>query len=150
MVWLGIRDKEEPVERPFPIPAPVMERLRRKGPETRIAVVGASNNPEKYGHIIVRNLHGKGYTVLPIHPKEREIAGLRAYPTVAEAPPPIHVVNFVTPPAVTRQVLESLDPAVVDTVWFQDGSWDDEAIAAARTRFPHVVHQACIMMVTNY
>ncbi len=132
------------------IPAPVLERLRRKGPDTRIAVVGASNHPEKYGNIIVRNLHGKGYTVLPINPKEPEIAGLQAYPTVGDAPPPIHLVNFVTPPAVTRNVLDTLDPAVVDTVWFQDGSWDDDVIASARARFPHVVHQACIMVVTNY
>lgn len=138
------------MEQQSPIPGPVMERLRVKGPETRIAVVGASNHPQKYGNIIVRNLHGKGYTVLPIHPKEAEIAGLPAYESVSKAPAPIHLVNFVTPPAVTRQVLGSLDPAVVDTVWFQDGSWDDEVIAAARARFRHVVHQACIMVVTNY
>ncbi len=94
--------------------------------------------------------NGKGYTVLPINPKEPEIAGLQAYPTVGDAPPPIHIVNFVTPPAVTRNVLDTLDPAVVDTVWFQDGSWDDDVIASARARFPHVVHQACIMVVTNY
>lgn len=135
---------------PTPIPEVVMERLRRKGPETRIAVVGASNNPEKYGHIIVRNLSGKGYTVLPINPKEPEIAGLPAYPSVAAAPGPIHVVNFVTPPAVTRQVLASLDPSAVDTVWFQDGSWDDNVIADATSRFRNVVHRACIMVVTNY
>lgn len=133
-----------------PVPGPVMERLRRKGTETRIAVVGASNNPEKYGHIIVQNLHAKGYTVLPIHPKEPEIAGLPAYRSVGDAPAPVHLVDFVTPPAVTRRVLDSLDPEVVDAVWFQDGSWDDDVIAAARARFRHVVHRACIMVVTNY
>ncbi len=133
-----------------PIPAPVLERLRQKGPQTRIAVVGASNNPEKSGNIIVRNLHGKGYTVLPINPKEPEIAGLRAYPSVGAAPPPIHLVDFVTPPAVTRQVLDTMDPAAVDAVWFQDGSWDDGVIVAARARFRHVVHRACVMVVTNY
>lgn len=134
----------------FPVPQPVMERLRRKGPETRIAVVGASNNPEKYGHIIVRNLSGKGYTVLPINPKEPEIAGWPAYPSVSAAPGPIHVVDFVTPPAVTRQVLAGLDPSAVDTVWFQEGSWDEDVIAEAKSRFANVVHGACIMMVTNY
>ncbi len=134
----------------FPIPGPLMDRLRHKGPETRIAVVGASNNPEKYGNIIVRNLQRKGYTVLPINPKEAEIAGLPAYPSVSQAPAPVHVVDFVTPPAVSRRVLDGIDPAVVDTVWFQDGSWDDDVVAAARSRFRHVVHQACIMVVTNY
>jgi len=132
------------------IPEEVIERLRVKSRETRIAVVGASNNPEKYGNIIVKNLHGKGYTVLPIHPQEREVAGLPAYPTVNDAPGPIHVVDFVTPPKVSHAVLAGLDPTKVSTVWFQDGSWDDDLIAEAQRRFRHVIHRACIMMVTNY
>ena len=54
--------------RPGPHPAQVMDLLKNKSAETRIAVVGASNNPEKYGHKIVLNLKGKGYTVLPVNP----------------------------------------------------------------------------------
>ena len=44
---------------------------------TRIAVAGASSNPEKYGNKIVRNLLGKGYTVLPLNPREETIEGLK-------------------------------------------------------------------------
>ena len=59
-----------------PHPSDVMELLRRRGPGTRIAVAGASTNPEKYGNKIVRNLKGKGYTVLPVNPKEDLVEGL--------------------------------------------------------------------------
>ena len=67
------------MSRPDPHPPEVFEQLRRRGPETRIAVVGASNDPEKYGNIIVRNLAAKGYTVLPVNPRrdrDRGPAGL--------------------------------------------------------------------------
>jgi predicted CoA-binding protein len=60
----------------------------------------------------------------------------------------VHVVDVVTPPAVTRKVLEALDPASVDAVWLQDGSFDDEVLAYASARFPVLVHHACIMVVT--
>ena len=57
-----------------PHPADVIAILKDRSVATRIAVVGASNDPAKYGNVIVRNLHGKGYAVLPVNPKEREIA----------------------------------------------------------------------------
>ena len=47
--------------------------------KTRIAVVGASNDPSKYGNIIVKNLMAHGYDVVPVNPKEATIAGLPAY-----------------------------------------------------------------------
>jgi len=133
---------------PTDLPAAVVERLRRRDATTRIAVVGASNDPAKYGNVVVCNLSSKGYAVLPVNPGEKEIAGLPSFPDVASAPGPIHVAVFVTPPPVTLRVLQSLDPARIDAVWFQDGSFDDAVLADAGQRFANVVHHACIMVVT--
>ena len=135
--------------RPSSIPASVSERLRDKSTATRIAVVGASNDPEKYGNIIVRNLARQGYSVLPVNPKGGTIAGLDAWPDLASVPRPVHIVDLVTPPEVTKRVLESLDPRTVDAVWLQDGSFDDEVIRLAEARFPVAVHHACIMVVAR-
>ncbi len=134
---------------PDPHPQEVMDLLRDKS--IRIAVVGASNNPQKYGNIIVRNLLGKGYgNILPINPREKEIAGLPAYPNLAEAPKPIDLVNFVTPPPVTRKVLEQVAELGLPRVWLQEGSYDDEVLEyVARAPFK-TVYDACIMVVTNY
>lgn len=129
------------------IPEIVESRLARK--DARIAVVGASNNPDKYGNIIVNNLVRKGYTVLPINPREEQVAGLTAYKNVASAPGPIHIVNFVTPPSVTLDVLAELDPKTVEAVWFQDGSFDEEVLRYAKAHFPAVIDHACIMVVTS-
>jgi predicted CoA-binding protein len=127
-----------------------MELLHVRDGSTRIAVVGASNAPEKYGNIITRDLTRKGYTVLPIHPRERRVAGLTAYPTVDAAPGPVHIVNFVVPPAVSREVLATLDPARYEVVWFQPGSYDAEAVRDARARFREVVVEDCIMVVAGW
>ncbi len=128
-----------------PIPSAVLARLKDKSPATRIAVVGASNDPGKYGFIITKTLAAHGYSVFPVNPKGGMLAGIPGYTEFASVPGPIHVVDLVTPPAVTRRILEHLDPATVEAVWLQDGSFDDDVLRVAAARFPVVVHHACIM-----
>jgi hypothetical protein len=136
--------------RPDPHPPEVFEQLRRRGPETRIAVVGASNDPAKYGNVIVRNLAAKGYTVLPVNPREKAIAGLPAYASLAAVPGPVHIVNVVTPPAVTKGVLEEAARLGLPAVWLQDGSYDDAVLAAAEKAPFRTVREACIMVASNF
>ena len=133
-----------------PHPPEVLEILRRRGPATRIAVVGASSDPSKYGNIIVRNLAAKGYTVLPVNPREKEIAGLPAYPNLAAAPGPIQIVNVVTPPGVTRLVLEEAARLGLPAVWLQDGSYDEATLAVAAKAPFRTVYEACIMVASNF
>lgn len=136
--------------RPDPHPPEVLALLRNKTSATRIAVVGASNAPAKYGNVIVRDLASKGYTVLPVNPREKEIAGLPAYPDLASVPGPVHLVNVVTPPEVTRRVLEEAARLGLPAVWLQDGSYDDEALAIAAAAPYKTVYEACIMVVSNF
>jgi predicted CoA-binding protein len=132
------------------IDSEVLALLRNKKPEDRIAVIGASSNAEKYGNIIIKNLLSKGYTVVPINPKGGIIEGLQAYTSVAEVPEPVALATFVVPPAISKKTLASLRASGVDKLWFQDGSFDAQTIELAKAEFPHVVHNACIMVVSNY
>jgi hypothetical protein len=116
---------------------------------TRIAVVGASNDPSKYGNIIVKNLMAHGYRVLPVNPKEATIAGLPAFRSLADVPQPVHIVDVVTPPAVTRQVLKNASDVGIGLVWLQDGSFDQAVLDAAAGAPFKTVHHACIMVVAR-
>jgi uncharacterized protein len=122
--------------------------LLRNG-TTRIAVVGASNNPAKYGNIIVKNLMAHGYQVFPVNPRETTIAGLPVYRTLADVPQPIDIVDVVTPPDVTRRVLEDAGRAGIELVWLQDGSFDQGVLDAAASAPFKTVHHACIMVVAR-
>jgi len=120
-----------------------------RSPATRIAVVGASNDPSKYGNIIVKDLMRRGYTVLPVNLHEPEIAGLPAYRTLADVPKPIDIVDVVTPPLSTRLVLKDAAAAGVALVWLQDGSFDGRVLAAAESAPFATVQDACIMVVSR-
>ena len=51
-----------------------------------VAVLGASDDPEKYSHKAVMRLKEKGHVVFPVHPSLKEIEGLKVYVSVRETP----------------------------------------------------------------
>jgi predicted CoA-binding protein len=53
-----------------------------KDKKNLIALVGASNDRNKYGNKILLDLLSKNYNVVPINQKEDTIAGLKAYTKV--------------------------------------------------------------------
>jgi len=48
----------------------------------KVAVLGASDNPERYSHKAVCLLQEKGYTVIPVHPSVTEIQGIPVTPAI--------------------------------------------------------------------
>jgi predicted CoA-binding protein len=129
------------------LPPHVVDLLESKD-TTRIALVGASNNPRKYGHIILNDLVQKGFTILPVNPNASDVAGLDAHARVADLEDPVHIVNFVVPPDVARDVLDGLDEKRFHVVWFQPGAFDRDLVKAAEARFRYVVAGDCIMVET--
>jgi predicted CoA-binding protein len=113
---------------------------------TRIAIVGASNASYKFGNIITLDLLKRGYTVLPVNPRETTVAGLRVYRTLMDVPKPVDIVDVVTPPEVTRQILKDAAAAGCGLVWLQDGSFDDAVLADAASAPFKTVYDACIMV----
>ena len=81
-----------------------------------IAFVGASNTVTKWGFLILFNLLDGGYegNVYPINPKDKEVMGLRAYPSVLDVPDEIDLAIIVVPPPhvlpVIKQYVEKRIP----------------------------------------
>jgi len=109
------------------------------------AVVGASQDPAKYGNRIFRSLVASGYQVYPINPRGGEINGTKVYPSLADLPRLPEVVDLVVPPAVTEQVVQEVHRLGLTRVWMQPGSESEAAIAYCHTHGIQVVHDACAM-----
>jgi acetyltransferase len=66
-----------------------------------VAVIGASENPMKLGHAVLKNLVESGYAqkgkIFPINLKSTQILGLRAFPSVIDVPDPIDLAVIVIP-----------------------------------------------------
>ena len=112
----------------------------------KFAVVGATDNAEKYGNRIFKNLTGRGYEVYPVNPNLEEIEGVKCYPTLADIPVKVDVVDFVVPPKVTESILKECKKLGLDNIWLQPGSESDAAIAFCYENDFKVVHSTCVML----
>src|SRR5699024_2532222 len=73
-----------------------------------IAVIGASTDPSKVGHAVLRNLLGAGFTgpVFPVNAEHRSVRGVRAYPTVREVPDDLDLAVIAVPAEAMDEVFE--------------------------------------------
>ena len=55
-----------------------------------VAVIGASNNPSKFGSMFLNALIDTGFpSVYPVNPNETEVSGLKSFKTVEDIPGPV-------------------------------------------------------------
>ncbi len=72
-----------------------------------IAVIGASGNPEKIGHIILENIkHSFNGEIYPINPNITEILGLTAYDSVKEVEEKIDLAVIAVPAESVKEVVQ--------------------------------------------
>jgi predicted CoA-binding protein len=74
--------------------------------QKKFAVVGATDNPGKYGNQIVKNLKSRGYEVYPVNPRLEKVEGIKCYNKLDDIPVRVDVVDFVVPPAATESILK--------------------------------------------
>jgi len=110
------------------------------------AVVGATNNTEKYGFKVFADLLAGGYKVFPINPKKGEILNKLVYEKLSETPAKIDVVIFVVPPQIVVKELELVQKLGIQKVWMQPGSESDEAVTFCDKNKIQCMHDACIMI----
>jgi uncharacterized protein len=107
-----------------------------------VAVIGASTDRAKYGNKAVRAFLKQGFTVYPVNPKEREIEGLVAYPTISQVPVRPEMVSVYLPPPLVLRLLPDIAAKGCDELWLNPGTESDAALEEA-ARLGLKVIQAC-------
>jgi len=111
------------------------------------AVVGSFRNESKYAYKILKYLKQKGYEVYPVNPKIKEVEGLKCYPSILDIDKVVDVVNIVTPPEVTEEIVKQCLQKKIAYVWMQPGAESETAIKFCQANNIKVIHNACIMLV---
>lgn len=112
----------------------------------KIAVVGVSSNPEKYGHRIFRDMVKAGWQVWGVNRNGGEVAGRTLYQTLADVPEKVDLVVTVVPPQATEEVVQQTHKLGITEIWMQPGSESDKAVDTAKKLGMKVTSQACIMV----
>ena len=61
--------------------------------KNKVAVLGASDNPDRYSNMLIKRLRGKGHEVFPINPGLAAIDGLPVFRALGDLPPGIDVLS---------------------------------------------------------
>ncbi len=90
-----------------------------------VAIIGASTNPNKLSHGILKNMKLYGYDggIYPVNPKADAILGLKAYSDVSQVPDPVELAVVVLPAPMTPDVLHSCGERGIKTVIIISGGF---------------------------
>jgi acetate---CoA ligase (ADP-forming) len=83
-----------------------------------VAVVGASRDPKRLGHLLFRHILDGEFTgtVYPVNPSAGSVAGVRAYPDVVSVPETLDLAIVVVPAWQIQSVIEDCIAAKVRAV----------------------------------
>lgn len=107
-----------------------------------IAIIGASNDRNKFGNKAVRAFQQQGYEVFPVNPKEETVEGLQAFKSIAAVPGRPQLISVYLPPPVLLKVLPDIAAKGCDELWLNPGTESDEVLAEAERLKLNVI-QAC-------
>ncbi len=121
---------------------------------TSVAVFGMSTNPSKPAHYVPAFMMEKGYDVIPINPVAEEIAGRKAYKTIADVPEKIDILNVFRP---SEQCLEVVEEAInrkrrtgdIQLIWLQEGIINEAARKLAEENGIDFIQNHCMMKEYN-
>lgn len=116
-------------------------------PAQTVAVLGASDNPERYSHQAVLLLKEHGHRVLPIHPALESIAGLPVTKTLSDLPPgPVDTLTLYVGAARLPSMAEEIIRARPARVIFNPGTESPE-LQSALTAAGIPWQEACTLVL---
>jgi acyl-CoA synthetase (NDP forming)/RimJ/RimL family protein N-acetyltransferase len=95
-----------------------------------VAVIGASAEPGKVGHVAFANLLAASFTgtVYPVNPEHRSVRGVRAYPSVLDIPDPVDLAVVAVPAEAVESVLDACLAKGVKTLLIVSGGFGEAGL----------------------
>jgi uncharacterized protein len=112
-----------------------------------IAVVGASPDPSRTSHGVMRYLQGVGYRCIPVNPNAGEVLGERCYPSLQAVPETVDFVDVFRRPEYCVAVAEDAVAIGTQALWLQLGIRNAEARRIAEEAGLDYVEDACTLVV---
>jgi hypothetical protein len=122
-----------------------IEEIRRIYAETKtIAVVGATDGPERASHNVPFYLREQGYRIIPVNPIRKEALGVATVPTLLDIDEPVDVVDVFRPASEAPDLARNTVAIGAKVLWLQLGITSEEAAAIATEAGLMVVMDRCM------
>lgn len=110
-----------------------------------IALVGASDRPDRPSYDVMRFLQGQGYRVIPVNPQitGEHVHGEYVWRELSQIGEPIDLVDIFRRPQAAGEAVDQAIAAGAKAVWMQLGVINEEAAARAEAAGLKVVMDRC-------
>ena len=109
----------------------------------RWAVVGLSANRARVAHEIGGYLQTLGMQIVPVHPRAETAHGERGYPSLADVPGQVDVVDVFVNSGLAGQIVDQAIAVGAKAIWLQINVVDQQAAARAEAAGLQVVMDTC-------
>ena len=107
------------------------------------AVVGLADHPARTAYSIAQLLQERGKRIVPIHPLAETVLGEQGYPTLADVPFPVDVVDVFRRSEAAGEFADQAVAVGARGVWFQQGVIDVAAFERTRAAGVPMVMDVC-------
>jgi len=107
------------------------------------AVVGLSGDPSRMAYSIAWLLQQRGKRIVPVHPEAHTVLGEQGYPTLADVPFPVDVVDVFRRSEAAGRFADEAVAIGARGVWFQLGVVDEQAFRRTAAAGVPMVMDAC-------
>ena len=108
-----------------------------------IAVVGLSSNPGRASNGVAGYMKRMGYRIIPVNPNEQKVLGEPCYPTLADVPDKVDLVDVFRRSEEAGAVVDEAIRIGAKAVWLQEGVIDYAAAERAQDAGLLVVMDRC-------
>lgn len=112
--------------------------------ERRIAIVGLSSNELRASHFVGFYMQRHGYKIVPVNPRETEVLGEASYPSLADVPEPVGVVDVFRDPAAVPAIAREAVAMGAKFLWLQYGVISEEGVSIALDGGMQVIVDRCM------
>jgi uncharacterized protein len=150
MVTVASRSRHDRVPAVTDQPAPPSRQRRREAIAaaltgvTRIAVVGASPDPMRPSHGVLRRLRSAGYDVVPVNPRHEQVLGIPTVAALDAVPGPVDLVDVFRRPEHAPELAEQAVAIGAKALWLQQGVVSPDARRIAEAAGLAYVEDACL------
>ena len=110
-----------------------------------IALIGASDKPDRPSYAVMKYLKMQGYQVIPVNPFKtgKEILGELVFGSLSEITTPIDMVDIFRKPDEVGQIIDAAIAADAKAIWMQIGVVNQEAAKRATAAGIPVIMDRC-------
>ena len=112
-----------------------------------VAVIGASDKPDRYSYQAVMLLKEKGHSVFPVHQRIKEIEGLKVYPSIKDVSDRIDTVSMYVAADISTKMSDEILAQNPRRIIFNPGAENSTLESKGKTQGVECLNACTLVML---